>query len=107
METRPRYDVDVPLSRSHAHSRALAPALSDGPLVVEYEPGRWLNLSMVIGVAVMDDSADDLEVRLAAPDDFARGPLSIIISGEARELVLAYVRHRAARVRQELLLLID
>lgn len=97
METKPIYDVAVPASRT------ASAALPAGPLIIEYEPNMFVDLTQAIEAQVIDG---DLFVVFGAPTDFGRGPHVVSLTGEPRDLALYYFRARAAATRAALLPLI-
>lgn len=98
METKPIYDVAVPASRT------ASAALPAGPLIIEYEPNMFVDLTQAIEAQVIDG---DLFLVLPAPSDVERGPHVVGLTGEPRDLALAYFRHRAAASRAALRALME
>lgn len=96
MESKPVYDVATPkISRM---------PLITGPVIVEYEPNMFVDLSQAVEAQVIDG---DLFLVLPAPSDVERGPHVVGLTGEPRDLALAYFRHRAFASRAALRALME
>ena len=91
METKAVYAVDTAL---------LARAVPTGSLVIEYAPLCFVNLDLVVEAQVIDG---DLCLLLPPPTDVGRGAHVVTLTGESRDLALAYLRARAAATRAALL----
>jgi hypothetical protein len=94
METKPVYDVAVPASAK----APVAPEIT-GPVILEHEPGMFVDLAQAIEAQLIDG---ELLLVFGAPTDVGRGPHVVSLSGEPRDFALAYLRWRAGAVRAAL-----
>lgn len=97
MEAKPVY-LFQPDPAETAGDTPTVPSLPQGPLVIEYGRGEFVNLDTIIAATLSDDGRA-IQLRLPAPNDVSRGPYYVTLTGKISALVLLYLRRRAAQTR--------